>query len=277
MQPLKKLSDTYSIDTLKGFFPHHFNTPENQNYIGKIPDEEFYGPSNMSEKDYKEFKQWYDQQSSVSDWNFQNELKRYCEADVELLGKTVLKFRKMFKAKPIDVDPFRYVTLASLCVSIYLNLFIPEKTIVGNGSDKKDSRVCREWLNHLQNPDLRPEVPIILDIDELNITDEERNNGKINCTKSFYQKPKVSFTVDALDRKRKHVKEFLGCYWHGCQKCHPENTIKYNKTVERRNILIKAGYNVQEIWECEWNKQQETKTNKAELEEKAKEQTINIR
>ena len=51
LQPLKKLSDTYSIDTLKGFFPHHFNTHENQNYIGKIPDEEFYGPSNMSEKD----------------------------------------------------------------------------------------------------------------------------------------------------------------------------------------------------------------------------------
>jgi hypothetical protein len=206
LQPLKKLSDTYSIDTLKGFFPHHFNTPENQTYIGKIPDEEFYGPSNMSEKDYKECKQWYNQQSSVSDWNFQNELKRYCEADVELLAKTVVKFRKMFKAKPIDVDPFRYVTLASLCVSIYLNLFIPEKTIVGNGSDKKDSRVCREWLNHLQNPDLRPQVPIILDIDELNITDEERNCGKINPTKLFYPKPKVSFTVDALDRKRKHVK-----------------------------------------------------------------------
>jgi len=166
----------------------------------------FMGLLTCQKKIYKEFKQWYDQQSSVSDWNFQNELKRYCEADVELLAKTVLKFRKMFKTKPIDVDPFRYVTLASLCVSIYLNLFIPEKTIVGNGSDKKDSRVCREWFNHLQNPDLRPEVPIILDIDELNITNEKRNRGEINCTKLFYPKRKVSFTVDALDRKRKHVK-----------------------------------------------------------------------
>jgi hypothetical protein len=33
---LKNLSQTYDIDTIKGHFPHHFNKPENQNYIGKI-------------------------------------------------------------------------------------------------------------------------------------------------------------------------------------------------------------------------------------------------
>ena len=38
-QPLKSLPETYNIDTLKGYFPHHFNRPENQNYIGSIPNE----------------------------------------------------------------------------------------------------------------------------------------------------------------------------------------------------------------------------------------------
>ena len=47
-QPLKGLSKTYDIDTLKGYFPHHFNTPENQHYIGKISDIKHYGPTNMS-------------------------------------------------------------------------------------------------------------------------------------------------------------------------------------------------------------------------------------
>ena len=42
LQPLKKLSKTYDIDTLKGHFPHHFNKPENQNYIGKIRDKSFW-------------------------------------------------------------------------------------------------------------------------------------------------------------------------------------------------------------------------------------------
>ena len=37
LSPLKDLSSTYEIDTVKGFFPHHFNKQENQNYIGEIP------------------------------------------------------------------------------------------------------------------------------------------------------------------------------------------------------------------------------------------------
>ena len=43
LSPLADLSKTYNIDTIKGFFPHHFNRPENQNYIGPIPKEEEFG------------------------------------------------------------------------------------------------------------------------------------------------------------------------------------------------------------------------------------------
>jgi hypothetical protein len=35
---LKDLSKTFNIDTLKGHFPHYFNTEANQNYVGKIPE-----------------------------------------------------------------------------------------------------------------------------------------------------------------------------------------------------------------------------------------------
>ncbi len=51
-------------------------------------------------------------------------MQKYCRADVELLSKTVLKFRKMF-IDELDTDPFRYTTLASLCMSIYSNKFLP--------------------------------------------------------------------------------------------------------------------------------------------------------
>ena len=41
---LSKLPKSFGINKLKkGFFPHLFNTPENQNYMGKIPGKEFYG------------------------------------------------------------------------------------------------------------------------------------------------------------------------------------------------------------------------------------------
>ena len=136
---------------MKGYFPHHFNRPENQNYIGKIPEEKEYGVVNMMADEYeKEFKPWYDKQVGITDWSFKDKMQKYCRADVELLSKTVLKFRKMFIDK-LDTDPFRYTTLASLCMSINMNKFIPEKTIVGNNTDKKDSVVCREWLNYLND------------------------------------------------------------------------------------------------------------------------------
>jgi len=61
---------------------------------------------------------------------------KYCRADVELLSKSVLKFRRMFKID-LDVDPFRYVTLASLTMSIYRGKFIPDNTIVANEQNKK--------------------------------------------------------------------------------------------------------------------------------------------
>ena len=76
----------------------------------------------------------------------------------------------------LDVDPFRYVTLASLCMRIYLNKFLPEKAIVGNSNDK-DSVVGREWLIYLNNPDIKPEAPITAIMAEIT---SDINRGKIN-------------------------------------------------------------------------------------------------
>ena len=130
LQPLKKLSKTYDIDTLKGHFPHHFNKPKNQNYIGKIPDESYFGSKHMMPDEYdNDFKPWYDKQKEITDWSFKQEMTKYCRADVELLSKTILKYRKMF-LDYLDTDPFRYTTLASLCMSVYLNKFLPEKLLL---------------------------------------------------------------------------------------------------------------------------------------------------
>ena len=65
----------------------------------------------------------------------------------------------------LDTDPFRYTTLASLCMSLYLNKFLPEKTVVGNNTDKHDSIVCREWLNYLDDNNIYREVPITVKSD----------------------------------------------------------------------------------------------------------------
>ena len=72
-------------------------------------------------------------------------------------------------------------------------------------------------------------------------------------------------------------KKINGCHWHGCPKCKPELKAKYNRTMERKNMLEIMGYKVETIWGCEWEEIKETLPNKKELEEKAKRQNIKTR
>ena len=227
---------------------------------------------NFMPKEFKEFKAWYDTQRDVKNWNFKEEFVKYCRADVEVLSKAVLKFRKMFMDK-LDVDPFRYVTLASLCMSIYLNKFLPEKAIVGNSNDK-DSVVGREWLIYLNNPDIIPEAPITAVMSEIT---NDINKDKINPKIKYYNNAKHYFKVDGFDRNKKIAYEFNGCFWHGCRKCHPELVGKYDKTIEKENILKALGYNVVTIWGCEWDNIKKDLEHKTEIETCAREQKINIR
>ena len=133
-------------------------------------DKEDYNGNDKDSTDpkYKEgFKRWYDQQilNNIS-WNFKEEMVKYCRADVELLSKAVLKYRKMFKDK-LDIDPFRYVTIASLTMAIYRGCFLPDKSIVANEQNKNISIVCKEWLLNLDDKNLIPEVPVFIDKSKL--------------------------------------------------------------------------------------------------------------
>jgi hypothetical protein len=260
-QPLKSLPKTYNIDTLKGYFPHHFNRPESQNYIGTIPNEKDYGVNNMMPDDYDNFKKWYAEQKGLTDWNFKEEMLRYCRGDVELLSKAIVEFRKMRKDN-LDTDPFRYTTLASLYMNIYINEFIPEKTIVGNSTKKKDSIVCREWLTYLNDENIKREVPVSVE------------------TATTSEKPRMSsrpITVHGLDMKNKIAYQFQDCYWHGCKKCHPENEMSNYRTMEQIEHLKEQGYKVVEMWECEWNRIKSNLPSKSNSEEQARHQHMDVR
>ena len=110
-------------------------------------------------------------------------------------------------------------------MSIYRNRFMPENTIVSHATDKTVSIVSKELLYYLNDKNLIPEYPIFI------------GEGK----------EKKRFTVDALDGKNRIVKEFNGCFWHGCPKCHPENKAKYEETCKRKGALEKQGYRIDEM------------------------------
>ena len=58
--PLSAFPSTFGItEQCKGFFPHLFNTIENQNYDGPMPPAEMYDPDGMSSKVKAGFETWY--------------------------------------------------------------------------------------------------------------------------------------------------------------------------------------------------------------------------
>ena len=53
---LSNFPKTIGINELKkGFFPHFFNTQQNQNYIGYMPDKSYHDPDSMSTAHIDEF------------------------------------------------------------------------------------------------------------------------------------------------------------------------------------------------------------------------------
>ena len=58
--PRASFPSTFNLTELKkGFFPHLFNTPDNQQYVGRIPDLEFYLPDGMMAKKKEELTRWH--------------------------------------------------------------------------------------------------------------------------------------------------------------------------------------------------------------------------
>ena len=140
----------------------------------------------MKEEYENSFKPWYDEfKQSGQTWIFQEQFRKYCRADVEVLSKMVLKFRKLFKDQ-FDIDPFRYATIGSLCVNLYRAKFMPARTMVSNENSKNDSKVCKEWLHYLRlfNPEssVKIEHPIWIERNPL----KDSPYYKEGCTLKLY-------------------------------------------------------------------------------------------
>lgn len=72
----------------------------------------------------KTFLEWYLQKVQENYiFDMKKELFEYCESDVDILRKGGLKFREEF-LKIANIDPFQYLTIASVCMAIYRSKYI---------------------------------------------------------------------------------------------------------------------------------------------------------
>ncbi len=124
---LKDFPKTFGEKELKkGFYPHHFNTQDKWDYVGVMPDKEYFHPERMKPKDSKEFHKWYGEKIENNYvWNQKEEMKNYCISDVDILRKCCIQFRQIY-LDVADIDPFTYLTIASVCMAIYRYWYIDE-------------------------------------------------------------------------------------------------------------------------------------------------------
>lgn len=57
---IAKLPEAFGLASGKSWYPHLFNTAENLDYVGPMPDSSYYGVDQMSNSERKDFLSWYE-------------------------------------------------------------------------------------------------------------------------------------------------------------------------------------------------------------------------
>jgi hypothetical protein len=213
-----------------------------------MPDISYYGADEMNESERREFIAWYEGQR---DKQFDNRrvLEEYCHDDVTVLRQACEIFRReMLEAGNVDAF-LESFTIASACNKVFRKRFLKSDTIgliPPGGYTESDiySKKAIMWLTHVE----RTEKCTII----------HGRRGR------EYRLPELpNLRVDGFRPETNTVLEFNGCYFHGC-KCRPYRDVKtiagdtlaerYEKTMNRLEQITQAGYQVETMWECRFDK-----------------------
>ena len=265
MCPLKSVPGMFGFaDTVvKGDFPHRFivegddqidTMNKTLNYVGPPPPLEDYEPNRKSSKDRAALIEWYKTDvAPLTSWSYRENMRKYCHADVEVLGRGWLLYRKSMMELTgangdIALDPTNYTTAASLAIAEFLINHMAEDEIgyfSQHGARVNSSMLEDDWLNSLGIPNLKRGHRIKL------------RNADTRVIGRDHRMTKGYVVVDAYDEATNTVFEFLGAYWHGgCNKCKAhfsDSEQKRGMTKMRTELLESLGYNVISICECTYD------------------------
>ena len=266
---LAALPEAFGLKELKkGWFPHHFNRKENQSYVGSYPAPEFYGYNFMTSKERKEFLEWY---QNVKDqrFDFRKEIKEYCVSDVDILRQACLKFRQLLisstttrafvstkkgnqEVKDVAIDPFDYVTIASVCMGVYKTKYLEEEWKVKlNGGHtwikaKYIDGNLEVWLNNqwVKESDLNDQITErqfirspIAKVPPQGGQEETYSKASIQWLEWMAYSdgiaiqhalnggekrlPGTRYKLDGYCEATNTAYEYHGCVFHGCDVCFP--------------------------------------------------------
>ena len=138
----------------KGYFPHYFNKKCNWGYVGPMPCKKHYGYNQMKPDERAKFSKWYDERVNEKYvFYFQKEIIEYCRSDIDILRRGVMELIEDF-INLENIDPLHYITIDSVCMTIYHSNYMPKKTIaIVPEYTKTDnfSKLSIMWLNKVSN------------------------------------------------------------------------------------------------------------------------------
>jgi hypothetical protein len=275
-QPLKNFPKTFGLSGIgKGDFPHEFNKPQFQQYVGPMPHLDYYAPHTKKSAARQEIMEWYASQVKQGEiFNFQEQMYKYCSMDVTVLRLGMLQLKELLlnlhdaEGRFIGVDPFHFTGIASAAYDgIYRHYFLPENTITIVPKPTKANISTAEiaWLEYV----MRTENIFITHA--LN----DQNQKVLNLVNPYSGKSK-RLPVDGWCEATQTVYQFQGCYFHGCPRCHSPDkqyTNRFKMIIKdgkeekkfmsmRENHLhslliskmISDKYRLVEMWECEWKR-----------------------
>lgn len=215
--PLASFPKMFGLPGEKGYFPHGFNLQSTQDYVGPMPDIEFYCTDTMSVSKRQEVHEWHAAEvARGAVFDFRKEIAAYCSQDVTLLRLGILKYQEIVK-NAIGYDPLVSLTIAAAGFDYFKREIMPADTIENISRDNKrlDSAEGREyiaWVEHQLGRTIKREYKI---------------GNKI---------------VDGYDPVTNTVYEYNGCLWHGGYGCdcnlnphavNPKNKMTFHELAER--------------------------------------------
>ena len=245
---LAKFPDTFGLHEMKkGYFPHWANTDQFCSYVGPYLDVKYYKPDSMSKEGREKFMVWYNEKVEQSViFDFQKEIESYCRSDVDILRRGCGQFRKVFM-KHGGIDPLlESVTIADACNKVWRQNYLPKGKIAiissKDPSQRRFSMKAIRWIQSIAN-----EKSIYIQ--------HARNDGEFRIGR---------YSVDGYHEKTNTVYEFLGDLYHGCPVCYPKRnqlspitgeTMQhlYNSTMNRLEEIKVKGFNVEIMWEHEFD------------------------
>lgn len=125
---LRNFPDAFGFEDIsKGWFPYEFLNEDTLNYVGPMPDENYFAFDSMKPKERLKGKNWH-RQNAGKEINLFEMCLEYCIDDVKILKQGCELFQDMF-LEISEVNPFAYMTIASTCMALFRRLYLGKKQI----------------------------------------------------------------------------------------------------------------------------------------------------